>query len=169
VTAGAEPSDSEAGQAPEPGSQRPRGPRARRLQAEAEKEQAKTGAPAADFEVDLPSHGDVLLYRVVECGVSYPKASRSWLVGPRHYRRMASVKVWASWVAQPGSRIQNVANGERLVLDDFPGSVRPVMEGRGYPFAIEQPSGASMRGIIEPVVIVGIVSGLVYLFYQNQK
>jgi hypothetical protein len=43
------------------------------------------------------------------------------------------------------------------------------MEGQAYPFPLEQPAGASLERWIEPVVVAGIASGLIYLFYQNQK
>lgn len=152
---------------PAPGQRQLGGQRGPRGQQQPEAGPAPT-QPAA-FEVALPPQGNALVFRVIECGVSYPWAKRSWLIGPRKYGRMASVKLWASWVEQPGSKVQHVASGERLQLDSFPGSIRPVMEGRGYPFAIEQPNGSSLRTIVEPVVVTGIVSGLVYLFYQNQK
>jgi hypothetical protein len=129
------------------------------------------GAPgeAAEFEVPLPARGEVLAYHVVECGVRYPWAKRTLLVGPRRYGRMVSVKLWASWISEPGHRVKEVAHGERVHLDSFPGWARTYVEGQGFPFTIDQPPGSSVGKWIEPVVVAGIASGLVYLFYQNQK
>jgi hypothetical protein len=126
--------------------------------------------PAApEFEPALPARGEVLAFRIVECGVRYPWAKRTLLVGPRRYGRMASVKLWAAHVSEPGHRVRGTANSERVHFDTFPGWARPLMEGQAYPFPLEQPAGASLERWIEPVVVAGIASGLVYLFYQNQK
>jgi len=127
-------------------------------------------APAtAEFEFQLPERGEVLAFRVVECGVRYPWAKRTLLVGPRRYGRMASVKLWAAHVSQPGQRVRGTADSERMQFDTFPGWARPIVEGQAYPFPLEQPASASLERWIEPVVVAGIASGLIYLFYQNQK
>ena len=125
--------------------------------------------PAPAFELVLPGRGEVIAFRVVECGVRYPWAKRALLVGPRRYGRMASVKLWAAHLAEPGHRVLGTANGERVHFDTFPGWARPLMEGQAYPFPLEQPVSASLERWIEPVVVAGIASGLIYLFYQNQK
>ncbi len=127
------------------------------------------GGPAAAFKPELPESGEVLTYRVVECGVSYPWTRRSLLVGPQRYGRMASVRLWASWMHQPGRRVERVAHSERVHIDSFPGWARPLLEGQGYPFPIERLAGSSLKGVVEPMVVVAVVSGLIYLFYQNQK
>jgi hypothetical protein len=125
--------------------------------------------PAAAAAVRLPESGEVLLYRIVEFGVSYPWAKRSWLIGPRSYGRIASVRVRATHVSEPGHRVADVAESDRVSFDEFPGWVRPYLEGQGYPFPIMQPPTTSVHRIIEPVLVAAIVAGLVYLFYENQK
>ncbi len=125
--------------------------------------------PAVAAEVTLPESGEVLLYRVVEFGVSYPWAKRSWLIGPRSYGRIASVRVRATHISEPGHRVADVAESDRVSFDEFPGWVRPYLEGQGYPFPIMQPPTTSVHRIIEPVLVAAIVAGLVYLFYENQK
>jgi len=129
------------------------------------------GPPGAEvaFSFELPAEGEVLTFRVIECGITYPWSKRSWLIGPRRYGRMASVRVRASRVVQPGRMVEGVSSSDRVHLDSFPGWARPVLEGQSFPFPIEQPEGTSMRKVLEPVIVAGIVSGLVYLFYENQK
>ena len=117
----------------------------------------------------LPPAGEILTFRVLECGVSYPWVKRDWLVGPRRYGRYASVKVRGSRVVQPGGRVTAVAAGDRINIDELPGWALPYVEGNGYPFAIERPEGAQLRRLIEPVIVTAIIGGLVYLFDQNQK
>jgi len=133
----------------------------------AESEDAASAEPA--FALLLPGRGEVVAFRVVDCGVSYPWARRSLLVGPRRFGRMASVRLWAAHLSQPGQRMRGVARSEQIHFDSFPAWARPLVEGPGYPFPIEAPGGASMQKLVEPVVVAGIVTGLVYLFYQNQN
>jgi hypothetical protein len=117
----------------------------------------------------MPASGVVLTFRVVEFGIDYPWVKRSLLIGPQRYGRLASVRIWASHVVEPGLRVAGTARGERVRVDSFPGWARPLLEGQNYPFPLQVPEGSSLKGVVEPVVVAGIVAGLVYLFYQNQK
>jgi hypothetical protein len=132
---------------------------------------AEPAAPAvADaFHFALPDTGEVLTFRVVECGVTYPWVKRSLLVGPQRYGRIAAVRVWGAHLTEPGPVVQATARGERVHIDSFPGWARPLVEGQGYPFPLQVPTGSSLKSVVEPVVVAGVVAGLVYLFYQNQK
>ncbi len=155
--------------------------RQERLQREAEEQArrqaeaaaAQTEASPAPVEVDLtralPAEGEVVLYRVAELEVSYPWIKRSWVVGPRRYGRLATVRLRASHLTQPGLRVGEVAQGDRIAIDEFPGWARSYLEGPQYPFAISQPEQKSMQRYVEPVFVAAVVSGLVYLFYENQK
>jgi len=130
------------------------------------------GAPvpgAGDFEFRLPDRGEVLSYRVVQCGVRYPSMRRAMLIGPKRYSRLAGVHLWVTRLTQPGQLVRASASAERVRVDSFPGWARPLLEGQGFPLPIEAPPEGSVARLIEPVAVAGIVSGLVYLFIQNQK
>ncbi len=131
---------------------------------------APAPAPAAEhFEMRLPSSGEVLTFRVVDFGVSYPWTKRSWLVGPRRYGRIASVRMRAMRLMEPAHEVLGVAESDRIEVDEFPGWARPYVEGQGYPFRIPEPEKKSLKRFAEPVLVAAIVTGLVYLFYENQK
>jgi len=132
---------------------------------------AEPAAPAfaEAFQFALPETGDVLAYRVVECGVTYPWVKRSLLVGPQRYGRIAAVRIWGAHLTEPGPVVEATARGERVYIDSFPGWARPLVEGQGYPFPLQVPTGSSIKSVVEPVVVTGVIAGLVYLFYQNQK
>lgn len=130
---------------------------------------AGAGASAAPFAMALPGEGEVLSFRVVECGVSYPWARRTLFIGKRNFGRMACVRLRASHVTEPGHRVAGVASSDRVHLDSFPAWARPMLEGQQFPFPIQEPPPTSARRILEPMVVAGIVGGLVYLFYENQK
>ncbi|MFH1144456.1 MAG: hypothetical protein V1774_07940 [Candidatus Eisenbacteria bacterium] len=134
---------------------------------------AQTGAAAAQtgvpFSIVLPEAGEILSFRVLECGVSYPWAKRTMLIGPRRYGRMACVRLRASRIQEPGHVVNAVSSSDQVYLDSFPGWAKSMLEGQAFPFPIKEPSGTPAQAILEPVVIVGIVGGLVYLFYENQR
>jgi hypothetical protein len=129
----------------------------------------ESGEVEAPFRLMLPASGDVLSFRVVECGITYPWVKRSLLVGPRRFGRIAAVRVWGSYLREPGHQVVGTVRGERMKFDTFPGWARPALEGQGYPFPLKVPEGSSLQMVVEPVVVAGVVAGLVYLFYQNQK
>jgi hypothetical protein len=130
---------------------------------------AETGEIEGAFKLMLPPAGEVLSFRIVECGISYPWVKRSLLVGPQRYGRIAAVRIWGSHLQEPGNRVAGSARGERIRIDSFPGWARTALEGQGYPFPLKTPESSSLKTVVEPAVVTGIVAGLIYLFYQNQK
>lgn len=127
------------------------------------------GELESEFRLMLPEAGEVLSFRIVECGVSYPWVKRSLLIGPRQYGRIAAVRLWGSHLQEPGNRVAGSARGERIRIDSFPGWARAALEGQNYPFPLKAPETTSLKAVVEPAVVAGIVAGLIYLFYQNQK
>jgi len=125
--------------------------------------------PAAGFTMPMPADGEVLAYRVMECGVSYPWSRRSWLLGPRRYGRMASVRLRAAHLREPGDEVLEVARGDCVRIDEFPGWARPYLEGQSFPFPITSPPEKSLNRFVEPVLVTAIITGLIYLFNENQK
>jgi hypothetical protein len=127
------------------------------------------GGTEKPFEMHLPASGEALVFRLVECGISYPWSQRSWVIGPRTYGRVASVRLRASRLREPGHEVRATAESDRVQIDEFPGWARSYLEGPAYPFPIPQPDEVPLQRIIEPVLVGAVVAGLVYLFYQNQK
>jgi hypothetical protein len=129
----------------------------------------EAGGVEGAFKLMLPEAGEVLSFRIVECGISYPWVKRSLLIGPQRYGRIAAVRVWGSHLQEPGNCVAGSARGERIQIDSFPGWARSALEGQSYPFPLKTPEPSSLKAVVEPAVVAGIVAGLIYLFYQNQK
>jgi hypothetical protein len=122
--------------------------------------------PAAGSQI----RGDVLRFRVVELGVTYPSARRSLLfVGPQTITRLAGAHIRLTHLREPEGEVQGVGFGEAHVVDRFPGSLRPFVEGPQYPFTRPETRPPGWSRLVEPAVVVAIVSALVYLFYANQS
>jgi hypothetical protein len=114
--------------------------------------------------------GDVLRFRVLELGVTYPKSKRALLLlGPKSITRLTGAHLRVTHVSEPEGAVRGVADSERHSIDRFPGSVRAYVEGANYPFTRPEMKPAPWGKLVEPAVVLGIVSGLVYLFYANQS
>jgi hypothetical protein len=114
--------------------------------------------------------GDVIQYRVLDLGVTYPSSSRSMiLLGPKNITRLGSAHLRIVHMEEPSGTIKGVVDAEQHIVDQFPGKWRPYVEGTKYPFSSPELQPAVWGQMVEPIAVVAIVSSLVYLFYANQN
>jgi len=115
---------------------------------------------STDLQLDLA---------VRSAGVSYVRALRKFPVGIRGYQRVASMRVGASLVdlsnhevlwakSASGSCMDEVRRGDLSYAQSGSGGLNP-----GLPR-----SGGGTR-LLEPLIVVGVVTGLVVLFYSNRN
>jgi hypothetical protein len=118
----------------------------------------------------LYPEGSVLEFRVLEFGVHYPTVKRRFaFFGNASVHRLGGVYIEASRVEGPDGRVIDVASGQCHSQDRLSGHARALAEGANYPFTKPVIPASNVSRMVEPVLVVGIVSSLVYLFYQNQK
>jgi hypothetical protein len=126
-----------------------------------------TPVPAPTWK--LYPDGTVLEFRILEFGVNYPSIKRHlFFFGDASVRRLAGVYIEASRIEGPDGRIIDVASGQGHSNDRLSGHARMLAEGANYPFSKPTIPPSNLGKLIEPVLVLGIVSSLVYLFYQNQ-
>lgn len=114
--------------------------------------------------------GLVVEYRVLEFGVTYPSFKRRFIVfGDPSVRRLGGVYIQANKIEGPSGTIMGTYTGQSHYEDRLSARSRALAEGASYPFAKPAVPPSSITRIVEPVVVVAIVSSLVYLFYQNQN
>jgi len=133
--------------------------------------QKKTEAPAAQVPAyrNYPE-GTVIEFRVLEFAVSYPTSKRRLVFfGQPSVRRLGGVSVQASRIEGPKGKIVKVARAQSNRQDHLSGDSRLLAEGAAYPFAKPTIPPANIGKYIEPFAVLGIISSLIYLFYQNQK
>jgi hypothetical protein len=116
----------------------------------------------------LPA-GEVLDLRLVEFGVSYSDVGRKMLFGPLRFTRVGGVYIQVTSLKGPEGELRQVLSAERHRIDRLSGSQRSLAEGASYPFNLPVLKSPGLGRYIEPTVVVGIVSSLVYLFYANQS
>lgn len=107
-------------------------------------------------------------YKVVTCATTYPRQWREWVVGARKVERETrcemhfrlsdenSATVWAGGV-------------ERERREIMPGTRLQELGTSGQPFVSPEIQPAGWDKVLEPVVVAGIVGGLIYLFYTSRS
>lgn len=146
--------------------------RARRL------EQAKQNASGEVFDPGTGSSGEgstpqtsdmpLLTFHVEEARVDYPRLFRSGLFGGLHVERRALARL-SGRLARSGSRaVYWVGVADTSIADHV---------GRSEVRMLEDPARPETRGtmppqgwkkLAEPVLVIGLVAGLVSLFYTNR-
>jgi hypothetical protein len=126
-----------------------------------------TPAPAP---TEAYPEGAILEFRILEFGVSYPTVKRPFLMlGRSSVHRLGGVYLQGSHILGPEGTILEVASGQSHRQDRLSGSTRSLAEGATYPFQRPEIPPSRLGRYVEPVVVVGIIGSLVYLFYQNQN
>jgi hypothetical protein len=116
-----------------------------------------------------PEPDYLLKYQIVEYSFSYPDISRSWLIGEKEVERMAEISLFVQLVeAGTGDTIW-IGEAEKEFNDIIPYSLIDRVEDEEYAFTSPEKQEWTWGSFIEPVVVTGIVTGLVYLFFSNQS
>jgi hypothetical protein len=111
----------------------------------------------------------VLRYRVVQFEITYPDNYRASPLGSRKVQRRASVSVMAHLLRGDREDVVWVGTGDVEGLDVVPASKLPLLEGPNFPFNQPTLETRGLGSLVEPVLVTGIVAGLIYLFYTNQN
>jgi len=129
-----------------------------------------TGGPSArESQPAAPAAGAVALrVRPMELSVILGNTSRSWLVGPQKVERTVRCELYAELADSSGTVIGSVrssaSRSDRVPVSDLPelrGSSDQAWLTGGEP-------QASTGGLLEPLVVTGVVASLIYLFYSSR-
>jgi hypothetical protein len=118
--------------------------------------------------VGLGSAGLVLEFDAIEFDLRYPKIYRSFLIGGKTVKRTATVSVMAKLVEPGTGFVVWTAEASRSLDDQFAHSDIDDVEASLYSFTKPPRQSRNWGKIIEPVVVGGIIVGLIYLFFSNQ-
>ena len=126
-------------------------------------------ATAAELAQPEPRADLVLRYRVAEFGILYPDSHRKSPLGSRRVQRLAAVSLYANLLKGRREDVTWVGTGDAERMDVVPAGKLPLLEGKTFPFAKPVLQTRGLGGLVEPALVTGIVVGLIYLFYTNQK
>ena len=137
----------------------------------AEEAAAEASTPSGDWRTvpasDLPVDGHLMEFRVGDFGVHYVGEGRPFFLGPKRVERATSVDLSCRLIDGRTDDVKWVGEGDAVRIDRIAKSKLPIYETAGFT-PTPLPNRGSFR-YVEPVVVGGIVAGLVYLFYTNQN
>lgn len=114
----------------------------------------------------------IVEFEVVDLSMIYPRSHRAhwWFGGGRVVEREARARLFLRVVDPAGARILWADRAEAWQRDRVPASqLRSLEEEK--PVAYEKPlaPASHWNKVLEPVVVTGIVAGLIVLFFSNQQ
>lgn len=117
-------------------------------------------AEEADYELD---------YQIVRMSLTYPDIGRSWLIGAKEVERYAEIHLFTQLMDSASGDIIWIGETEKRYSDVIPYSALEKVEDPEYAFTRPERNEFSWGKLVQPVIVTGIVSGLVYLFFSNQS
>jgi hypothetical protein len=109
-----------------------------------------------------------LEYQALEYDLAYTKVYRSYLIGGKKVARKADVTILASVYDEQGALVWT-REAKRDYEDNFNyGDIDRIEEGN-FQFTRPALPGGGWGKYAEPVLVTGIVVGLIYLFFSNQS
>lgn len=121
------------------------------------------------------SHADssaarVLEFEVVDLGMQYVRTYRNSWFGEKRVEREARVRLFGRLIDNDGQSIVWADQTERRDRDEVPAAALPVLEDTNPPdyLKVSLPP-QRWNKVVEPVVVTGIIVGLIFLFFSNQS
>ena len=109
-----------------------------------------------------------IAYRIVYCQTSLPRSWREWVVGARKVERRTAVDIRFE-LSDDTKAIVWAGGVERERREIIPGSRIDDLGAPGQAFASPEAAPGGWDKIFEPVIVAGIVGGLIYLFYTSRS
>jgi len=126
------------------------------------------GGPVSS-EADVTAGRSLFSYRVTDFSFRYADIYRKFFVGPRRIRRLAKVDLHLRLCEDGGRRVVWSENVAHSVSDVIPHGAADLLESGNYAFAKPERTPGVLARVYEPLIVGGIVGGLVFLFYSNQS
>lgn len=143
--------------------------------AEGDTEAGRPAAGASRLGGTVTSEADVTVgrslfsYRVTDFSFRYADIYRKFLVGPRRIRRLAKIDLHLRLCEDGGRRVVWSENVAHSVSDVIPHGAAYLLESTAFAFARPERTPGVFARMYEPLIVGGIVGGLVFLFYSNQS
>jgi hypothetical protein len=128
-----------------------------------------SGARASSGTAEGNEGAMELNIQAIEFSLSYPKIFRSYLIGGKRVKRHAEITLFAELIDSADRSVAWVGEATREYDDQFNYSDRTQVEKSLFEFTKPKVTPPNWARVIEPVVVSGIIVGLVYLFFSNQS
>ncbi len=112
----------------------------------------------------------VLEFEVVDLGVEYVHTYRNSWFGEKRVERETRVRLFGRLLDNAGHGILWADQTERRDYDEVPAKALPVLEDKNPPDYLKATLPPQRwNKVVEPVVVTGIIVGLIFLFFSNQS
>jgi hypothetical protein len=128
----------------------------------------KTGTMSAGASETEERSSFEISYRIVGCGTTYPRAWREWLVGTRKVERRTSVDIYFQ-LSDESKAVIWAGSAQRERRDIISGARLAELSTPGQPFTSPEMEFGGWDKVLEPLVVAGIIGGLIYLFYTSKS
>jgi hypothetical protein len=108
-------------------------------------------------------------YQIIKMALTYPKICRRYWLGAKEVERRAEIGIFAKLIDMDSGDVIWVGDTAKSFDDTIDYSLLKRVEDENYVFTKPARDETSWTRILEPVVVTGIVAGLVYLFFSNQS
>ncbi len=115
------------------------------------------------------ARGALLFFRVKDFTFRYADIYRRFVFGPKRVRRLSRVELHLRLTDAGGQAIVWSENGSHSAADIVPYGLVDALESKSYAFAKPEREPGTLARLYEPLIVAGIVGGLVFLFYSNQS
>ena len=110
----------------------------------------------------------VFSYQIITYSMKYPDIGRSFWVGAKEVERLAEVGIFAKLLDSKTGEIVWVGEAQKKYEDRIAYSLLDRVEDPTRDFTMPVRDEVKWGRFVEPVIVTGIVVGLVYLFFSNQ-
>jgi hypothetical protein len=117
-------------------------------------------------QTEVPEY--VFTYQIVNFNIKYPHIGRSYWIGAKEVERLAEVAVFAKLLDSSSGEIVWVGEAQKKYEDRIAYSLLERVEDPTHDFTMPVRDEIRWSRFVEPVIVTGIVVGLVYLFFSNQ-
>jgi len=110
-----------------------------------------------------------LEFRAITFSLAYTDVYRSWLIGGKKVKRRADIRLMVTLTDTTNGAVVWVGEGVRAHSDAFAHKNLPIVEEGSFTFTRPAIPSSGWGKLAEPVLVGGIIVGLVYLFFSNQS
>jgi len=112
--------------------------------------------------------GTTLRLRTMEMAVTLGSAGRSWVFGARRVNRIVRCEVSAEVVGQDGTVERSWRSSSDASDRVHQSDLASLQGSSGQEWLTGGTPSASGGGVLEPLVVTGVVASLIYLFYSSR-
>ncbi len=110
-----------------------------------------------------------LSFQIIRMSLAYTRIGRQYWFGAKEVERLAEIGIFAQLTDLGSGDIVWVGDAQKKFDDTIRYAELKLVEEEQYKFTKPERKELRWSRFVEPVIVTGIISGLVYLFFSNQS